>query len=170
MATSPTPPPTSVLFVCLGNICRSTLAEGVFRHLTSSNPRIGRIDSAGTSGYHIGASPDARTMRVLAANGIRDYRHGARKLEPADFLGFDYIFAMDRMNLRDIQQVRRRVEASRANGEGALAKVLMWGDFGGTEGEEVEDPYYGGIEGFEIAYQQMLKFTNGFLAFLDNQG
>lgn len=78
----------SVLFVCLGNICRSTMAEGIFRSLTSQPPyqaKISHVDSCGTGAYHQGADPDDRTMATLRANGIHDYNHSARKVSGAYF-------------------------------------------------------------------------------------
>lgn len=77
------PEPISVLFVCLGNICRSTMAEGIFQHITSQAPYEGlikRVDSCGTGAYHVGDDPDDRTMETLERHGITDYVHGARKV------------------------------------------------------------------------------------------
>lgn len=78
--------PISVLFVCLGNICRSTMAEGIFRSIVSEPPYqslIGQVDSCGTGAYHVGSSPDSRTMSTLEANGITDYDHVSRKVSYA---------------------------------------------------------------------------------------
>ncbi|KAH6697297.1 phosphotyrosine protein phosphatase [Plectosphaerella plurivora] len=151
----------SVLFVCLGNICRSTMAEGVFREFAKQpeyKDRIGKVDSSGTGAYHIGDAPDHRTMLTLESNGIKTYRHKARKVCLADFDEFDYIFAMDRHNLQDLQRLHR------GNSE-AKAKVQLWGEYSGTgKAEEVEDPYYGGREGFKEAYKQCKRYTENFLA------
>ncbi|KAI9805677.1 MAG: hypothetical protein M1833_005170 [Piccolia ochrophora] len=155
--------PVSVLFVCLGNICRSPLAEGVFRHLTRSNPSIGTVDSCATGAYHTDEEPDERTMAKLEENGIVDYEHAARQIEKADFTRFDYIFGMDRYNIRDLQRMRRSIAGKRGVNEEELAKVMLFGDFGGTEGEEVIDPYYGAVDGFEVGFEQMVRFTQGFL-------
>jgi low molecular weight phosphotyrosine protein phosphatase len=90
----------SVLFVCLGNICRSPMAEGVFRHLTNfgsdeQHPLIKEIDSCGTGAYHAGDNPDSRTLSVLEDNGLTDYKHKARRVRvPEDFERFDYVLAM----------------------------------------------------------------------------
>ncbi|MCJ1247674.1 hypothetical protein MMC30_004889 [Trapelia coarctata] len=138
------------------------MAEGVFRSLTKSNPRILHVDSAGTSAYNIGCDPDDRTMATLEVNGISDYAHIARKVRSSDFTKFDYIFAMDRENLRDLLRLRQSVASKKASTDG-LGKVSLFGDYGGRKGEEIQDPYYGALDGFEIAYEQVVRFTNGFL-------
>jgi len=151
----------SVLFVCLGNICRSTMAEGVFRSLTKSNPRIGEIDSAGTGAYHTLDPPDYRTMDTLRKHGITDYDHGARQVDGQDFNTFDYIFAMDAYNLRDLQRLQRRAES---RGQKSKAQVMMFGEFcGKKKAEEVIDPYYGADNGFETVYEQVTRFSRNFL-------
>ncbi|KAL2178169.1 protein-tyrosine phosphatase [Thermothelomyces heterothallicus CBS 202.75] len=150
----------SVLFVCLGNICRSTMAEGVFQSLAKKEPYaglIGKIDSCGTGGYHIGEEPDDRTMSTLESHGITDYIHYARKIDASDFDKFDYIFAMDRGNLEDLQRIQRRKPNSKA-------KLLLFGEYSGTgKAEVISDPYYGGKQGFEKAYEQALRFSLNFL-------
>ncbi|KAB5525597.1 phosphotyrosine protein phosphatase I superfamily [Coniochaeta sp. 2T2.1] len=156
--------PISVLFVCLGNICRSTMSEGVFQSLAKKEPYqglIAKIDSCGTAGYHIGEEPDHRTMATLKAKGIKDYVHLGRKLRASDFDTFDYIFAMDRSNLSDIQRVEQQRKKS---GSKSKAKVMLFGEYSGTgKTEIVDDPYYGGHEGFEVAYEQASRFSRNFL-------
>ncbi|MCJ1341525.1 hypothetical protein MMC09_006821 [Bachmanniomyces sp. S44760] len=151
--------PISVLFVCLGNICRSPLAEATFKSITAGNPKIGDVDSAGTGAYHTGDSPDPRTLDTLRDNGINDFEHDARKVQAVDFTDFDYILAMDSDNLAYLQRMKQRVSA-RASGKG---KVMLFGDFGGRKHEEVIDPYYGSNNGFTIAYEQMVRFSKGFV-------
>lgn len=158
----PNQPPkqVSILFVCLGNICRSPMAEGVFRSLASTHPLIKNIDSCGTGAYHAGESPDPRTMRVLQSHGIKNYRHAARKVRsPQDFEEFDYILAMDGMNLEDLRGLVRRAGL----GEEVEGKVRLFGEFGGRGEEEVGDPYYGGGKGFEVAFEQVERFSRGLL-------
>ncbi|KAF2458670.1 phosphotyrosine protein phosphatase I superfamily [Lineolata rhizophorae] len=176
-ASSATPPskPVSVLFVCLGNICRSPMAEGVFQHLTkppgeTHHPRVDRIDSCGTAGYHAGDPPDSRTMSTLSDNGITAYRHEARRFDPDDFRAFDYIFAMDRSNLSDLKRLRTRFVKHEAVAEEELGKLLMWGEFNGrtAKAEEVIDPYYGGKDGFDIVFEQMTRFSKHFLKHLED--
>ena len=158
------------------------MAEATFRALTTPHTPhlIHRIDSCGTGAYHAGDPPDSRTLSTLADNGITTYTHAARIITPADFSTFDYILAMDRDNLRNLQWMQRRGGGassrasdgtSRANrGSGGAsgatggAKVMLFGAFGGkSKGEEVIDPYYGANDGFEIAYEQMVRFSRGFV-------
>ncbi|EPQ66342.1 Bgt-4626 [Blumeria graminis f. sp. tritici] len=159
MASSISPEPISVLFVCLGNICRSTMAEGVFKSLVSqlSNKNSIRvIDSCGTEGYHVGCSPDSRTMSTLRNNGILDYQHAARKIRSSDFEKFDYIFAMDRSNLENLQALQKKA--------GGKARLMLFGEFAGKGSpEEIIDPYYGELDGFEEAFEQCMRFSKKFL-------
>ncbi|KAJ4405790.1 Low molecular weight phosphotyrosine protein phosphatase [Gnomoniopsis sp. IMI 355080] len=154
------PEPISVLFVCLGNICRSTMAEGVFQSLTSKPPYKGlvkKLDSCGTGAYHVGDDPDDRTMETLAKHGVTDYVHAARKVQVKDFDTFDYIFAMDRNNLRDLERLKKSTSE-------AKAKVMLFGEYSGTgKAEVIQDPWYGPDQGFETTYQQCVRFTRNFL-------
>ncbi|KAI8965205.1 phosphotyrosine protein phosphatases I [Daldinia sp. FL1419] len=155
----------SVLFVCLGNICRSTMAEGVFRSIVKdqSSPYynlIDRVDSCGTGGYHTGDEPDSRTMSTLEDHGITNYTHTARKLRDSDFRDFDYIFAMDNSNLADLMRWRDRSR----NLSNSKAQVMLFGEYSGTGRKEVvQDPYYDGNDAFERAYQQCKRFATNFL-------
>jgi low molecular weight phosphotyrosine protein phosphatase len=139
------------------------MAEGVFRSVASSNPGVGTIDSAGTGAYHTLEPPDSRTMATLRKQGITDYDHGARQVQEEDFTEFDYIFAMDRSNLRDLERLKKRVE--KKAGTDAKAKVMMYGAFSGKgkKEEEVQDPYYGRDNGFDIVYEQVNRFATNFL-------
>ena len=94
------------------------MAEGVFRSLAKSNPRIGTVDSAGTGAYHILDPPDYRTMDTLRKHNITDYDHGARKITEDDMKEFDYVFAMDSSNLYDLQRIQRRVDSKRVEKQG----------------------------------------------------
>lgn len=173
-----TPQPVSVLFVCLGNICRSPMAEGVFRSLTNNLPRstgsphplISRIDSCGTGAYHVGDSPDPRTMSVLQNRKITTYRHAARKFQYTDFEEFDYIFAMDEENRSYLDAARRRLVKKGELSEGGKGRVMLFGECGDKGEEEVGDPYYGGRDGFEIAYEQVQRFSKGFLKMVEEKG
>ncbi len=136
-----------LLFVCLGNICRSPTAEGVMRALVSEAGLEHRVelDSAGTGGWHVGESPDARATEAARRRGIA-LEGAAREVRPRDFADFDLILAMDRSNLRDLQRL--------APDERARQKVRLlreWGRAGSqSDGDlDVPDPYYGGPDGFD---------------------
>jgi low molecular weight phosphotyrosine protein phosphatase len=137
------------------------MAEAVFRSLSASSPKIRHIDSAGTSGYNIGCDPDERTLATLAEHGITNYTHSARRIQSADFTKFDYIMAMDRENLYDLKRLRDGVV--RKKGEEGVGKVVLFGHYGGGKDEEIDDPYYGALDGFETAYGQAVRFSKGFL-------
>ncbi|KAK4448292.1 Low molecular weight phosphotyrosine protein phosphatase [Podospora aff. communis PSN243] len=154
------PDQISVLFVCLGNICRSTMAEGVFQSMAKTEPYknlVAKVDSCGTGAYHLGEEPDDRTLSTLEGHGIKDYVHAARKVNASDFDKFDYIFAMDRSNLADLERMQQRKS-------GGKAKVMLFGEYSGTgKAEVISDPYYGGRQGFEKAYEQATRFSKNFL-------
>jgi len=140
----------SVLFVCLGNICRSPLAEGVFRHILDergSSDRF-RVDSAGTGSWHVGESPDHRSVRTAATHGVALTGH-SRQVQPEDFRHFDYMVAMDQSNLAELQNFRSGV-----GGEVSLYLLREFDPEGGP-GAEVPDPYYGGPDGFENVYDMV---------------
>ncbi len=161
--------PVSVLFVCLGNICRSPMAEGVFRALANQHPLISTIDSCGTGAYHTGSQPDPRTLAVLKSNSITKYKHKARKVRvPQDFLDFDYILAMDEDNLGDLRDMEKRARKKGLLKENQGGKICLYGEFGGrVKGEEVGDPYYGGDEGFAIAFEQVERFGKGLMKHIE---
>ncbi|MCC4309312.1 low molecular weight phosphotyrosine protein phosphatase [Alcanivorax marinus] len=136
-------PSVSVLFVCLGNICRSPTAEAVFRRRVTDaglEERI-HIDSAGTGDWHIGKAPDRRASAAAARRGYELDRLRARQVSAEDFHRFDLILAMDDNNLADLQALRP------ADDDALLARFL---DVLGEDGpHEVPDPYYGGDDGFD---------------------
>ncbi|MEL7541799.1 MAG: low molecular weight protein-tyrosine-phosphatase [Pseudomonadota bacterium] len=124
-----------LLFVCLGNICRSPAADGIARSLAAQRGLDWRIDSAGTGGWHVGDPPDARMVAAAAGRGIDLSPLRARQAEADDFLRFDHIFAMDENNLADLEQIRP------PDAQASLNLFLPH--------ENVPDPYYGGPDGFE---------------------
>jgi len=137
-------PTVNVLFVCLGNICRSPTAEGVFRALVEKEGVADsfRIDSAGTAAFHIGEPPDGRSQAAALRRGIDMSAQRARRVRVDDFHRFDYILAMDTENLANLQAVCP---------PGAEEKVHLLLDFAvGVEGKGVPDPYYGRGDGFEV--------------------
>ncbi|MGR6873728.1 low molecular weight protein-tyrosine-phosphatase [Pseudomonas sp. HK3] len=130
-----------VLFVCLGNICRSPTAEAVLRSMAKQQGITVDVDSAGTAAYHIGKSPDSRSQQVALKRGISMIGQSARQVMPDDFYDFDYIFAMDKSNYQDLLSIKP------ANASAQLA--LFLNEFGTLNTDEVPDPYYGGNSGFE---------------------
>jgi low molecular weight phosphotyrosine protein phosphatase len=153
------------------------MAEAVFREVSKhpSHPLIAEVDSAGTAAYHTGSNPDPRTMSVLRQNGIEDYEHHARKVHPDDFNTFDWIFAMDSENHDNLNSMRNRAKSKKGKGgsqstDTKEGKIMLFGDFGGRKKkEEVIDPYYGADNGFDVAYEQMVRFSNGFLKHLEDE-
>lgn len=137
----------AVLFVCLGNICRSPLAEAAFRKAATDAGLDVEIDSAGTGHWHAGKPPDPRAQAIALANGIDIAHLRARQLDKADFARFSHIFAMDYDNLATIQS--RIPKGSKAE----IALLLDW--VPGREGAAVADPYYGGEERFEDTWADM---------------
>jgi protein-tyrosine phosphatase len=132
--------PGNVLMVCLGNICRSPLAHGIFDHLLKDQSV--RVDSSGTANYHSGAAPDPRSIATAKAHHIDISQQKARQFTRKDFEEFDYIYVMDKENLRNV------LGLAKTELERNKVKLLL-------TTEEVEDPYYGGPEGFEIVYKKI---------------
>ncbi len=137
-----------ILMVCLGNICRSPTAEGIFRQQVKQRQldHLFDIDSAGTGTWHIGESPDHRACSAAAKRNIDLSKLKARTVSPDDFHNYDYIFAMDSNNLSDLQAMQP--ESAKAQ----TVLFLTWPDLqDGRQGyQEVPDPYYSGPEGFEL--------------------
>ncbi|MCB0794133.1 MAG: low molecular weight phosphotyrosine protein phosphatase [Flavobacteriales bacterium] len=134
--------------VCLGNICRSPMAEGMLRHLAMQRSMTVRTDSAGTSNFHVGEAPDTRAVQCMAGHGIdiRDLR--ARQFVAGDLDRFDRVFVMDRSNL---QHVRHLLGGREDGGKVSLIMDLL----PGHPLREVPDPYYGGDQGFEQVYAML---------------
>ena len=149
-----------MLFVCMGNICRSPTAEGVFRKLVRDE-RVEEwfdIDSAGTHAYHVGNPPDERAQQTALVRGIdiRDLR--ARQVTVADFEVFDHILVMDKQNLDTLMFVCPKAHSHK------LKLFLEYAP--GLKKREVPDPYYGGVRGFEEVLDLVEKAAKGFLATL----
>lgn len=139
----------SVLFVCLGNICRSPTAEAVMRHQLERTgwDSLVEIDSAGLAGWHVGKTPDARSIRRAAARGYAMQSLRARQVVAEDLQRFDLIVAMDADNLRGLEQL---AEAERAAGKPVRARFMRLLDvLPELAGSDVPDPYYGDESGFD---------------------
>ena len=149
-----------ILFVCLGNICRSPTAAGVLRTLAAREaPELSiEVDSAGTAAYHVGEPPDPRTRQAAARRGYDLSALRARIVEPADFERFDLIVAMDRESLRVLRQ--RAPPAAHER----LRLLLEFAPEAGPE--DVPDPYYGGPNGFEEVLDLIEAAARGLLAHL----
>jgi protein-tyrosine phosphatase len=147
----------SVLFVCMGNICRSPTGQGVFETLVQSQNLEDRIlvDSAGTHAYHVGEQPDARSQQAAFARGIDLSGQRARRVSTEDFERFDYVLAMDKSNYDDLYRMASPVQRKR---------LYLFMDFAPKWGvKEVPDPYYGGSNGFERVLDMVEAASQGLL-------
>ena len=147
-----------VLFVCLGNICRSPSAEGVFRKLVEEQGlhEVIEIDSAGTHAYHVGSPPDARAQEAASRRGINMSDLVGRRVDHGDFYIFDYVLAMDESNVYHLQEMAPVEE---------VHKIKLFLDFAPQRSErEVPDPYYGGHSGFEHVLDLIEEASEGLLA------
>lgn len=136
---------TKVLMVCLGNICRSPLAEGILKSKVDSDKVW--VDSAGTAGYHVGSPPDPRSIAVARKHGLDISSQRCRKFSSADFIEFDYIYVMDQSNYSDVIALTQKKED--------VHKVRLLLETVSLGHSEVPDPYYGGSDGFEKVFQMI---------------
>lgn len=148
---------TSILFVCLGNICRSPLAEGVFRAVAEASGRSAAfsVDSAGTGAWHVGDPPDPRSVSVARSFGIDISGQRARQVAMEDFDRFDLILGMDRQNVEEL--VGRAPSA-------AAGKVHLYLDYALATARDVPDPYHGEESGFESVYRMIREASDGLLS------
>ncbi|HDR29841.1 low molecular weight protein-tyrosine-phosphatase [Rhodovulum sp.] len=144
---------TRILFVCLGNICRSPTAHGVVAQMAEAARLPVQIDSAGTGGWHAGDPPDPRATRAAARRGYDLSALRARQVRTADFEGFDLILAMDRSNLADLERIRP---------PGNTTPVRLFLDYADSPRDEVPDPYYEG--GFDLVLDLVEDAARGLLA------
>ena len=135
------------LFVCLGNICRSPMAEGAMRLVASKAGLDIVADSAGTAAYHIGSPPDERAQAAALRQGADISSLRARQVEREDFYNFTHIFALDHSNLTNLQQIQP------SNGTAKLS--LLMDVVTGHEGMAVADPYYGDEAGFDVTWREV---------------
>jgi len=136
-----------VLFVCLGNICRSPLAEAAFRKAASEAGLNVEVDSAGTADYHVDEMPDPRSIEEAQRHGIDISSYRGRQLKPADFHEFDWILGMDRSNMTNIANVDP--------GDGKAQVFMLMDIVPGQEGREVADPWYGGEDNFRATWDDV---------------
>jgi low molecular weight protein-tyrosine phosphatase len=152
-----------LLFVCLGNICRSPMAEGVFRHVAESRDMLHlfEIDSAGMGDWHKGQAPDHRAQKAALGRGVDISGQAARKVEPEDFETFDLVLAMDGSNISDLLEIAPH---------DARHKIRRFLDYAPHMGvEDVPDPYYGGAAGFDHALDLIEAAAQGLLADLTQE-
>lgn len=149
---------SKILFVCLGNICRSPLAEAIFNHKVAASGLSGALkaDSAGTSNYHIGEPPDERTIRNALKNGIA-INHAGRQLKTRDLQEYDYVFAMDNNNYNAIRRLAKETDPK--------ATIALIRDFDPAgKGGEVPDPYFGGERGFQEVFEMLDRSIDNLIA------
>lgn len=149
-----------ILFVCLGNICRSPLAEGIFRHLAEQRGLASSYpaDSAGTGGWHIGHPPDYRSVKVALGHGIDISSLRARRVDPSDFKRPGLILAMDNNNLAHLRKMTP---------PGSRSDIALFGNYAFGDETEIPDPYYGGLPDFERVYSMLLTGCSSILEKLD---
>ncbi|XP_067003137.1 low molecular weight phosphotyrosine protein phosphatase-like [Anabrus simplex] len=146
----------SALFICLGNICRSPIAEAVFRDLLKRRNLLEEwdVDSAALGSWHVGNQPDRRAQKCLKLHGI-DYKHTVRQIKEDDFNRFQHIFGMDEENMREL---------NRKAPKNCAAKLHLLGDFDPRGERIIRDPYYDDDDaGFEKCYQQCVRSCAAFL-------
>ncbi len=152
-----------VLFVCMGNICRSPTAEGVFRHMVEQDDLDGEIsiDSAGTHAYHVGNPPDQRAQDAALKRDIDLSSQRARRVKADDFISFDYVIAMDESNKDALLSICP---------DGYEDRVHLFLDFSNDDQTEVPDPYYGQGRGFEIVLNLVEDASAGLLKRIRDNG
>jgi protein-tyrosine phosphatase len=136
-----------LLFVCLGNICRSPLAEGIMKHKIAEQGLDWEVDSAGTGGWHAGDLPDSRSIQVAQKHGVDLTYQRARKLRSIDYEAFDRIYVMDSMNYQDVKRLANEDEYDKIE--------LIMNEVEHHKNINVPDPYYGEGDGFEHVFQML---------------
>lgn len=149
----------AILFVCLGNICRSPLAEAAFRAEAERAGLVAEIDSAGTGNWHVGAPPDPRAQAIARRHGLDISQYRGRQVGAEDFHRFTHIFALDAENLRNLLGIAPA-------GHGAMLSLLM-DIVPGRAGDAVRDPYFGGDDGFEETWRDVTAAARALAAMLE---
>lgn len=154
---------TRILFVCLGNICRSPLAEAIFKHKIRAKKlaHLVEADSCGTANYHVGDTPDPRTIKNALKNGVV-IDHLGRQLSARDLEAYDFILAMDRSNHTNILRL--------SNATDHAHKIRLMRSFDiNSSGDEVPDPYYGDEAGFQNVFEILSHSVDSFIEFLEKE-
>ncbi|WP_150290101.1 low molecular weight protein-tyrosine-phosphatase [Sphingobium estronivorans] len=146
----------SVLFVCLGNICRSPLAEAALRAEAARAGLDMEVDSAGTGDWHVGSPPDKRAQAVALRHGIDISGYRGRQVTAEDFQRFTHIFALDGENLKNLRRVRP------SDGSAELRLLMDW--VAGREGSGVTDPYFGDDAGFDVTWDDVTRAAQAIVA------
>jgi len=151
----------AVLFVCLGNICRSPLAEAAFRQEVARRGLDVEIDSAGTGDWHVGHPPDRRAQAVALRQGIDISGYRGRQGAPDDFSRFTHIVALDRANLADLKALRP--------GDATAELLLLLDTVEGRQGKSVADPYYGDDAGFDLTWADAMAGARGLADLIEGE-
>jgi protein-tyrosine phosphatase len=154
--------PVKVLFVCMGNICRSPTAQGIFKSMVDAESLGEKVltDSAGLHSFHVGSSPDLRSQATARAHGVDLAHLSARQLLPSDFMDFDFLLAMDQSNYSGMQRLQP------VNPRGQLFMMLEYANK--YDQVEIPDPYYGD-DGFELVYDMVADACTGLLQTIRQQ-
>ena len=155
-------PRPAVLFVCLGNICRSPLAEAAFRQEVGRRGIEVEIDSAGTGSWHIGDPPDRRAQAVAMRHGVDIGGYRGRQVKPDDFRRFTHVVALDRDNLADLERIRPS--------DGTAELLLLLDAVEGRQGKSVADPYYGDDADFDITWADAVAGAKGLADLIEGEG
>lgn len=150
-----------VMFVCLGNICRSPMAEGMFRHLVEQAGRLHEFEiaSSGTAGWHVGNPPDARGIETIAARGVDTSAQRCQQLSLNDLTTYDHIIVMDQSNLDDVRALARSVDETQSTGKVALMMSFAQD----SSVREVPDPWSGTTADYEYALDLITTASEGLL-------
>ncbi|MDZ5699219.1 low molecular weight protein-tyrosine-phosphatase [Chelativorans sp. M5D2P16] len=162
ISTPPGERPTAILFVCLGNICRSPLAEGIFRAVAAEHglAQTLHLDSAGVGAWHIGAPPDPRAIATAHRFGLDITGQRARRVSPEDLLRFDLVFGMDRSNVAALKKLAPAK---------ASARIHLFLDYALGRPDDVPDPYYGADDGFAAVYRTLHEASEALAARLSER-